>query len=136
MKNHPFRSDVEEAIKKMHKHSSQGTTPIHQRLSMVALEEALLHLRLATLSGGAAAMDPRIADIPLYMQHSFAEKISLPDLAKRSCLSTSRLSHLFKEEVGDTIINTLHKIRLEKAAQLLSYTARQISKRKRDELLS
>ncbi|RTE08920.1 helix-turn-helix domain-containing protein [Paenibacillus whitsoniae] len=123
----PYRFVIEEAMKRMHLHSLQGANSLHIRLSMIALEEALLHVRLASMTGSVAAIDPRIADILHFLQHSFRNKVSLPELAKRSCLSTSRLSHLFKEQVGDTIVNTLHKFRLEKAAQLLVYTTRQVS---------
>ena len=72
-------------------------------------------------------MDPRISSLLQELQMNPAQKISLPELARKSCLSTSRLSHLFKEQVGDTILNTLYKYRLERALQLLVSTQRQIA---------
>ena len=97
------------------------------RLSNLALEEALLHLSLALPSDERSLMDPRIHDTLQYLQQFYNKKISIPNLAKQNCLSVSRLSHLFKEQVGDTIISTIHKLRLEKSAQLLLQTNRQVS---------
>jgi len=121
------RYTVAEPLGRMLRHSLQeGRTELHGRLSELALEEALIQIRLAAKDAGEA-MDSRIAEVLRYLQFSFMEKISLTELARLACLSPSRLSHLFKEEVGDTIMNTVNKYRLDKAAQLLSCTSRRIS---------
>ncbi|MBB6634582.1 helix-turn-helix domain-containing protein [Cohnella thailandensis] len=122
------RHAVVDPLNRMHRHSLRdGRTALHGRLSELALEEALIQVRLAASDVGEIAMDSRIAEVLRYLQFSFKEKIGLPELAQLACLSPSRLSHLFKEEVGDTILNTVNKFRLEKAAQLLSCTSRRIS---------
>ncbi|WP_232289033.1 helix-turn-helix domain-containing protein [Paenibacillus sp. Aloe-11] len=46
---------------------------------------------------------------------------------KAVCLSPSRLSHLFKKQVGDSIIETLIKYRLNQAEKLIKYTIRPIT---------
>jgi Transcriptional regulator containing an amidase domain and an AraC-type DNA-binding HTH domain len=122
------RINMEEALLRMVRYESlAGSSELHRRLSEIALEEILIYIQQACPAESSVSMDPRIAHILNILQLFPAQKISLPELAKKSCLSTSRLSHLFKEQVGDTILNVLCKIRLEKAAQLLSSTNRQIA---------
>lgn len=118
---------IEQALTKTVEYSNKGNDLRTIRLSMLALEETLLHLSLALPKNERSIMDPRIVETLQYLQQSFYEKISIPDLARKSCMSVSRLSHLFKEHVGDTIISTLHKLRLDKAANLLTQTNRQVS---------
>jgi AraC family transcriptional regulator of arabinose operon len=118
-----------EALQRMERYSSWGgNSELHHRLAELALEEALLLLRTEVAKDSyEAALDPRIADVVGYLRESYRERVSIPELAKRCCMSPSRLSHLFKEQVGDTIIGTVNKIRLEKAAQLLTFTTRQVA---------
>ncbi|WP_239004631.1 helix-turn-helix domain-containing protein [Paenibacillus tepidiphilus] len=109
-------------------HEPPGVTSmLHRRLSELALEEALVHVQLSANQEHSVSMDPRISDILRDLQLHPAQKVSLPELARTSCLSISRLSHLFKEQVGDTILNTLNKFRMERAAQLLAGTQRQVA---------
>lgn len=122
------RGAVQEALLRMVEHELPGvTSELHRRLSELALEEALVHVQMDSKQGDSISMDPRISELLRDLQLNPAQKISLPELAQRSCLSVSRLSHLFKEQVGDTVLNTLTKFRLERAAQLLGGTQRQVS---------
>ncbi|MNW35394.1 Arabinose operon regulatory protein [compost metagenome] len=122
------RHSIQEALMRMVCHELPGVTSIlHRRLSELGLEEALVHVQLNGNQENTVSMDPRISDILRDLQLNPAQKISLPELAKKSCLSISRLSHLFKEQVGDTILSTLTKFRLERAAQLLIGTQRQVA---------
>lgn len=123
-----LRCKVEEALLRMAVNDlPAGRSELHRKLSELALEEALIHLQLQCNTENHSSMDPRIAEILEDLQRYPAAKISIPELAKRSCLSPSRLSHLFKEQVGDTILNTVCKFRLERAAHLLSGTTRQVA---------
>lgn len=122
------QSDLQNALQRLVRHGfSEGRSEQYRRLSELALEETLIHIQHTYPPDVPATMDPRIEEIMQYLQMHPAQKISIPELATRCCLSTSRLSHLFKEQVGDTILNTVHKFRLEKAAQLLAGTNRQIA---------
>jgi AraC family transcriptional regulator of arabinose operon len=47
-------------------------------------------------------------------------------LAREVSLSPSRLAHLFKEEVGDSLTNMTLTLRLRQAARLLEHTPRGI----------
>lgn len=54
-----------------------------------------------------------------YMKEHYAEKISLEDIATNMYLSPIYISKIFKEQTGDSPINYLISIRLNKAANLL-----------------
>jgi len=57
-----------------------------------------------------------------YIDANYDKPISLADIAKSSNLSVSRLAHIFKEQMGITIIDYLTSVRIERAKQLLLAT--------------
>ena len=57
-----------------------------------------------------------------YIEANYDKPITLADIAKASHLSISRLAHLFKEQMGITIIDYLTSVRIERAKQLLLAT--------------
>lgn len=122
------RDSIQNALMRMVRNELPGVTSmLHRRLSELSLEEALVYVQLNGDQERVVSIDPRISEIVQDLQLNPAQKVSLPELAKKSCLSVSRLSHLFKEQMGDTILNTLNKYRLDRAAQLLVGTQRQVS---------
>lgn len=60
-----------------------------------------------------------INEIIRYMEEHYREKISLEQIAENMYLSTFYISKLFKSETGDTPINYLIQLRLEKAKEIL-----------------
>lgn len=68
--------------------------------------------------------DPRIEEVVHILSKQMKDSISIKELAKRVNLSPSRLSHLFKENVGLSILDTLKQMRLNQAALLLEHTDR------------
>lgn len=54
-----------------------------------------------------------------YLNENFEDKISLDQIAHNMYLSPVYISKIFKEETGDSPINYLIKIRLEKAREIL-----------------
>ena len=54
-----------------------------------------------------------------YFTEHYQEKISLDQIAKNMYLSTFYLSKIFKSETGDTPINYLISLRMEKASELM-----------------
>ena len=54
-----------------------------------------------------------------YIDANYDKQISLADIAKASHLSASRLAHIFKEQLGITIIEYLTSVRIERAKELL-----------------
>lgn len=57
-----------------------------------------------------------------YIDANYNKAITLADVAKASHLSVSRLAHIFKEQMGITIIDYLTGVRIERAKQLLLAT--------------
>lgn len=58
-----------------------------------------------------------------YFNEHYQEKISLDQIARNMYLSTFYLSKIFKSETGDTPINYLIELRMEKAKNLLDETS-------------
>ena len=61
-----------------------------------------------------------VNQIVTYLDTHYNEKISLDRIAQNMYLSPVYISKIFKEETGESPINYLIKIRLEKAKDLLS----------------
>ena len=57
-----------------------------------------------------------------YIDANYDKPIALAEIAKASHLSVSRLAHIFKEQMGITIIDYLTSVRIERAKQLLLAT--------------
>ena len=60
-----------------------------------------------------------VKEIRTYLNNHYSEKISLDLIAKNMYLSSAYISKIFKEETGETPINYLIKLRLEKAKEQL-----------------
>lgn len=57
-----------------------------------------------------------------YIDANYDKHISLADVAKASHLSVSRLAHIFKEQMGVTVVDYLTGVRIERVKQLLLAT--------------
>lgn len=57
-----------------------------------------------------------------FIEANYDQQISLADIAKASFLSVSRLAHLFKEQMGITLIDYLTNVRITHAKHLLIAT--------------
>ncbi len=57
-----------------------------------------------------------------YIKAHFCEQMTLKDIAKAAHLSVSRLSHVFREQAGATIVDYLTNARIEFAKELLIST--------------
>ena len=57
-----------------------------------------------------------------YIDANYDKPIGLADIAKASYMSVSRLAHIFKEQMGITLIDYLTSVRIERAKQLLLAT--------------
>lgn len=64
-------------------------------------------------------MDYRIQQILKKIQSDITQQLVIGDLASSVNLSVSRLRHLFKKEVGVSLIKYINNLRLEKACRLL-----------------
>jgi len=57
-----------------------------------------------------------------YIDANYDKPVTLADIARASHLSISRLAHVFKEQMGITLIDYLTGVRIERAKQLLLAT--------------
>jgi AraC family transcriptional regulator of arabinose operon len=92
-------------------------------LCMNALREILLLVaRKSTHS-----IDSRIEEALNLMSRHMTEPLRIESLAKKVGLSSSRLSFLFKQHTGISIVETLNDIRTRQAALLIEHTHRNAS---------
>jgi AraC-like DNA-binding protein len=59
-----------------------------------------------------------------YIARHYTETVRLKDLADHVGLSTYRLSHLMKEATGRTVLQHVHRLRIQQAQRLLEQTSR------------
>lgn len=93
---------------------------LSRELALNGLEEVLL---LAVREGaGGRPVDPRVRRILDLISSDLAADHDVSGLAREVALSPSRLSHLFKQETGDSVMGTVIQLRLSQAARLLEHT--------------
>ena len=63
-----------------------------------------------------------VKDVRNFIRHHLSEPIKTSDIAKALYISRSRLSSKFKEESGVTLIDFIHREKIEEAKRLLLYT--------------
>jgi AraC family transcriptional regulator of arabinose operon len=107
-------------------HDNQQLDKSYQQLAQIALSEILALLHQLQLKHRDIIIDERMDAILKHLAGHLEKPHTIPDLAKFADLSVSRLCHLFKEQVGETIGEKLNKMRLEKASRILELTSHKI----------
>lgn len=120
-----IRDQVRNAFERL-LHNGQSISPMSEELAVNALEEVILLLSRYQRERETVVLDPRIQEVVQYLMHNYSQQIQLGELAQMVCLSPSRLTHLFKEQVGRSITDILQKHRLKQAAKLLQSTSKSI----------
>ena len=105
---------------------NQGLGALREELAANALEEILLLITQHLAKTAGRTLDPRVEAVLHHLSQRFSEPLTVSELANSVSLSPSRLSHLFKEQVGESIMEMLRKLRLRQAARLLEFTSRQV----------
>ncbi|MDA3963430.1 MAG: arabinose operon transcriptional regulator AraC [Planctomycetota bacterium] len=97
---------------------AHGGQPQHLDMAMCLLERILL---LGRRHGGQAAerLDPRIAYAMEWMAARHQRDVSLDAVAAACDMSPSRLSHLFKDQVGVAPMRYLERLRIDRAREQL-----------------
>jgi AraC family transcriptional regulator, arabinose operon regulatory protein len=72
-------------------------------------------------------LDARIEHALQLLSQSMKEEFRVDELAKAVGLSSSRLSHLFKQEIGESLVEHLNRMRLRQAALLMEHMGRTAS---------
>jgi AraC family transcriptional regulator, arabinose operon regulatory protein len=90
-------------------------------LAANALEEGLI---AAAREHGRSSppTDPRVSLVLQVLSQRYHEPLTVPALAELVGISPSRLAHLFKETVGQSIIQTILQLRLRQSTRLLEFT--------------
>lgn len=92
------------------------------QLLLVRLLESLCLLR-QTLEGNreasGAAVDPLVRKVEIYMEDFLGSRLNTRELAASLHMSYGHLSREYKKLTGNTIIERMNSIRLEKARELL-----------------
>jgi AraC family transcriptional regulator of arabinose operon len=94
---------------------------------MNILEEILLTCDIWNPASRTASLDDRIRTALNYLCDNSAKRITLADLGRVCSLSPSRLSHLFKQRMGETPMQYLEQRRIERAKDLLQMTGKTVS---------
>ncbi len=69
----------------------------------------------------------RILKVLLYIQNNLYEQLSLEELASVACFSPYHFHRIFRGMVGETLAGYIRRLRLERAAQLLTQTDRSVT---------
>lgn len=72
-------------------------------------------------------LDPRVVEAMRFLSEHMRSPIQIEALSKEIGLSPSRLSHLFKEQTGVSVIDALNRMRIRQATLLLAHTDRSAS---------
>jgi AraC family transcriptional regulator of arabinose operon len=87
-------------------------------------ENALREIILLIAQRLEKKLDTRIEQALQILTQSMKEGVRIDDLAKAVGLSASRLSHLFKQEMGESIVEHLNRMKLRQAALLMEHMGR------------
>lgn len=68
---------------------------------------------------GHSRTNETVSQILNYLSDNFHETITLEALAKKTGLSTFRIAHLVKEVTGKTVLQHIHRLRVQEAQRLL-----------------
>lgn len=97
-----------------------------EQFAMNQLERLLLAIDLHNPRSEHAQLDPRIRRTMEYVCANLAKKHRMENLAQLSGLSISRLTHLFKQQTGQSPQQFIELQRLNRAKDLLTFTPRTI----------
>jgi AraC family transcriptional regulator of arabinose operon len=97
--------------------------PRAEMFALNALERMLLYADAVNPLTSGRPLDDRVQKTLDYLRDRLEKPIDLETLARHVHLSPSRLSHLFREQVGLTPLQYLERLRIDRARQLLELTA-------------
>ena len=93
-----------------------------EELALNLLERLLIRCFEETPENSNDPVDPRIEDACQYISRKLAADLSLEDVARHVCLSPSRLAHLFRDQMGVSLVRWREDQRMILAKHLLHTT--------------
>ncbi|WP_413723426.1 arabinose operon transcriptional regulator AraC [Sodalis sp. RH23] len=100
-------------------HHNAANESLADALAMNALERIILMCFERQPISNRHNLDPRVKSLCQYVNEHIDEEIRIDHLARMTFLSPSRLAHLFKREMGQTIFAWREKQRVSRACDLL-----------------
>lgn len=97
----------------------RGSQCFSENLAANLLERLLIRCYQESPDNRVPAIDPRIEKACQYLMNNLSRDVALDDIAAHVCLSPSRLGHLFREEMGVSIVSWLKDQRIALAKDLL-----------------
>ena len=98
-----------------------------EQLAMNLLERLLIRCYEASSQNAYPAIDHRVHEACQILSESLSAEISVEALAEQVFLSPSRLAHLFREQVGVSIVRWREDQRIMRAKLLLQTTPLSVS---------
>ncbi len=98
-----------------------------QRLLQNLLEQFFIRAHQTQLEAGTPRTDARVLRACQFIENHIDAPIGVADIAASCNLSDSRLAHLFKENVGQSVKSFLDALRMQQAKRLLATTKLSIS---------
>jgi len=103
--------------------AATGPDPLSDRLAMNALEALLLACDRLNPVRQHRQTDPRVTRVLEQISAKLDQSITVESLAAVANLSPSRLAHLFRTELGVSVMHYVEARRIERATQLLRVTS-------------
>lgn len=116
-----FLSILEGMIDEYERGKTSYSTLIRLRLIelLIILSRIYNESKLTIKHSDASESKVLVQRICGYLARNYNQKISIPDICKLFNISSRHLSRIFKLETGQTIIEMVHHLRIEKAKTLL-----------------
>lgn len=106
-------------------HATASTN--RERFAWNALERVLLWCDVANPRSTTGSLDPRVATVMQTVAANPAGRRSIAEMAEMVGLSRTRLSHLFKNETGESYPEYVERRRMELAQDQLRMTGRTVA---------
>ena len=83
------------------------------------IELAQVQQAVERATGTKLTGNDTVNEIAAYLRQHYSEKILLSALAEQFFLTESHVARLFKKHMGESVMNYLHRVRIENAKRLL-----------------
>ncbi|MDR3434819.1 MAG: arabinose operon transcriptional regulator AraC [Rouxiella aceris] len=116
-----FTAQIQAGFKEVIQQSSSDEL-LSEALAMNALERLIISCFKLQPLCNHQSIDPRISTLCHYISEHIVDDLSIVQLAEKVFLSPSRLAHLFKNEMHQTIFAWREQLRVNRARNLLQST--------------
>lgn len=102
--------------------SGQNGSMLSEELGMNLLEQILIRCREFDQQRPQAPLDTRIRRVCQFINDNLSKELTIDELSRVACMSSSRLSHLFRKQMGVPVRQWIEDQRISLARQLLVTT--------------